>query len=249
VRHLLFSLLVVVGLPTGQASAVSFPRLAIAGPTDLVAERTAAGLDQAGPGSAPAPPGPAWRLVPSSAAQQPRWLGILYIVVSLLPLLYGWRLIRWITALSLAAMLGTLTFHALLQRSDVTIAACGAGLAAVLAAVVGFYLYQAMVAVQGALLGLWVASAIAAHLSAAWHTAALFLALGLALIGLVVGWNGAALTAIVVTVLNGAVLGAYGMIILCRPADDLHLLVLAGTTLCTDIVLGLIVQLRALDRE
>jgi hypothetical protein len=178
----------------------------------------------------------------------PRWSGPLIVLLGLIPLLAGWRLIRWSMAISSAGIAGGAVLSVALPAWGPALAWTAAACALVICGLAGFFLYQALIAVQGAALG----AALAVPLVLAWapgQPAAALLAGGLAaLCGGVLGWKAAPLLAIVETVLTGALLVLDGMTIVIGVESDAELLALTALVLPLTILPGLYVQCRAQRR-
>jgi hypothetical protein len=175
----------------------------------------------------------------------PRWSGPLIVACGLIPLLAGWRLIRWSMALSSAGIAGGTVLAIALPAWGATLAWTAALAALVICGLAGFFLYQALIAVQGAALCACAAAALVLACAPGQQLAAL-LAGGLgALCGGVLGWRVAPLLGIVETVLSGALLVLDGMTILIGVESDAELLALTALVLPLTILPGLYVQLRA----
>ncbi len=175
----------------------------------------------------------------------PRWSGPLIIVLGLIPLLAGWRLIRWSMAISSAGIAGGTVLAVVYPAWGATLAWTAAVSAMVICGLAGFFLYQALIAVQGAAL----CAAVAVALVSAWapgHQLPALLLGGLgALCGGVLGWRVAPLLGIVETVLTGTLLVLDGMTLLIGVESDAELLALTALVLPLTILPGLFVQLRA----
>ena len=175
----------------------------------------------------------------------PRWSGPLIALLGLIPLLAGWQLIRWSMAISSAGIAGGAVLALGLPAWGAALAWTAAASAMVICGLAGFFLYQALIAVQGA--ALCAAAAIPLALACApGQPSAAPLAGGLAaLCGGVLGWKVAPLLGIVETVLTGALLVLDGMTIVVGVESDAELLALSALVLPLTILPGLYVQLRA----
>jgi hypothetical protein len=175
----------------------------------------------------------------------PPWSGPLIVVLGLIPLLAGWRMIRWSMAISSAGIAGGTVLAVALPAWGATLAWTAAVSALVICGLAGFFLYQALIAVQGA--ALCAAGLIPLVLCyAPGHQQAALIVGGLgALCGGVLGWRAAPLLGIVETVLLGAFIVLDGMTILVGVESDAELLSLTALVLPLTILPGLYVQLRA----
>lgn len=181
--------------------------------------------------------------------EQPAWLGVLLIAGSLLPLLAGWRLIRWTTMLVTAGIvIGAVLFwagpHLPPSWAWITALSCG-----VLGGALGWWAYPLFAALQACALA---AGLIVSTLLAAWPTlpaVAYGLGCGGGAVAGIIGWRTAALGAIVQTVLLGYAGVLVGMAIVCRPASPGETLVLAMLVALITLPAGAVVQWRARRRE
>ena len=181
--------------------------------------------------------------------EQPAWVGVLLIAGSFLPLLMGWRLIRWTTMLLTAgAVIGAVLFvarpHLPATWAWVTALSCG-----VLGGALGWFVYPLFAALQACVLaaGLIITTLLAAL--PAWPAVAYGLGCGGGAVAGIIGWRTAALGAIIQTVLLGYAGVLIGMIILCRPASQGEGLALALVVGLITIPAGAWVQWRARRRE
>ncbi len=178
----------------------------------------------------------------------PRWSGAVLVLLGMFPLLLGWKLIRWSMALTCAGI----ALGAVLAQ---TLAAWGPALAwtaalalTVICGLAGFFLYQAAVALQGALAGAALLTALAGQLAGG-HDG-LILAAGIlgALIGGLIGWKLAPLLGIIETVVLGSLVVLDGMSLVVGVESATELRMLTALVLPITLLPGFIVQLRALRR-
>ncbi len=186
---------------------------------------------------------------------QPAWLGPVLVLVGMVPLFAGWRLIRWTTAVLTAGVVGGAVMAKCDGLLEPGVAWTAAVSAALLAGVLGAWLYQAVVAAQGGLLGFVLFAALAgAALGAVPHPGttggAIAFVLGVLgfVLGVGLGWKAAPALGILQTVLYGALLCQAGIIVLTRPESAQVPLILGITALVT-VVPGVIVQWRDLRRD
>lgn len=181
-------------------------------------------------------------------AQEP-WVGVVLVAGSLLPLLMGWRLIRWTTMLvSAGAVIGAVLFwtqgHLPTLWAWITALSCG-----VLGGALGWFLYPLLSALQASALagGLTVSGLLAVVPTV--PGVAYGLGCGVAVVAGIIGWQTAAISAILQSVLLGF-LGVFaGMVIICQPASEGEVLVLAMVTAVITLPAGAWVQWRARLRE
>ena len=221
------------------------------------------GAGEAAVAAAPAvvPPAPAAAALPTGPDilqwlnAQPAWLGPVLVLVGMVPLFAGWRLIRWTTAVLAAGVVG----GAVMARCDGLLepgmAWTAAASAALLAGVIGAWLYQAGVAVQGGVLGFVLFAALAgAALGVVPHpgttNGAIAFVLGVLgfVLGVGLGWKAAPAIGIIQTVLYGALLCQLGILILTHP-ERAQLPLILGITALVTVVPGVIVQWRDLKRD
>jgi hypothetical protein len=186
---------------------------------------------------------------------QPAWLGPVLVLVGMVPLFAGWRLIRWTTAVIAAGVVGGAVMAKCDGLLEPGMAWTAAVSAALLAGVLGAWLYQAGVAAQGGVLGFVLFAALAgAALGAVPHPGttggAIAFVLGVLgfVLGVGLGWKAAPALGIVQTVLYGALLCQAGILVLTRPESAQVPLILGITALVT-VVPGVIVQWRDLRRD
>ena len=186
---------------------------------------------------------------------QPAWLGPVLVLVGMVPLFAGWRLIRWTTAVLAAGVVG----GAVMARCDGVLepglAWTAAVSAALLAGVLGAWLYQAGVAAQGGVLGFVLFAALAgAALGAVPHPGttggAIAFVLGVLgfVLGVGLGWKAAPAIGIIQTVLYGALLCQLGILVLTHP-ESAQLPLILGITALVTVVPGVIVQWRDLRKD
>lgn len=182
-------------------------------------------------------------------SEQPAWVGVLLIAGSFLPLLMGWRLIRWTTMLlSAGVVIGGVLFlaqgHLPTLWAWVTAVSCG-----VIGGALGWFAYPLISALQSCALagGMTIVALLAAV--PAVPALAYGLGCGVGVVAGIVGWQTAAVSAILQTVLLGY-LGVFtGMAILCRPASQGEGLLFAAIVAVIAIPAGAWVQWRARKRE
>lgn len=180
--------------------------------------------------------------------EQPAWVGVLLIAGSFLPLLMGWRLIRWTTMLLTAGVvIGAVLFVARphLPATWAWIAALSCG---VLGGALGWFVYPLFAALQACVLA---AGLIITLLAAfpTWPAVAYGLGCGAGVVAGIIGWRTAALGAIIQTVLLGYAGVLIGMAIICRPVSRGEVLVLALVVALVTLPAGALVQWRARRRE
>ncbi|HEX3134095.1 MAG TPA: hypothetical protein VHX44_11005 [Planctomycetota bacterium] len=182
-------------------------------------------------------------------SEQPAWIGVLLIAGSFLPLLMGWRLIRWTTMLlSTGVVIGVVLFlafgHLPTLWAWVTAVSCG-----VLAGAVGWFLYPLIAGVQSCVLAAGMTILALQHALPSLPALAYGLGCGVGTVAGILGWRAAAASAIIQTVLLGYLGVAVGMAILCRPASQGEGLVLAAVVALVTMPAGAWVQWRAHRRE
>jgi hypothetical protein len=180
---------------------------------------------------------------------QPVWVGVLLIAGSLLPLLAGWRLIRWTTMLvSAGVVLGAVLFWSepYLGRGLAWLAALACS---VLAGALGWFLYPAIAAVQACALAASLTIGGLLALLPGWPALAYGLGCGVGAVAGLIGWRLAGLAAIVQTILVGYAGVLMGMLVLCRPASPGTGLLLALVVALITIPAGAWTQGRAWRRE
>jgi len=185
-----------------------------------------------------------WRQLDALA----RWSGPLIVVLGLIPLLAGWRLIRWSMAISSAGIAGGTVLALTLPAWGAYLAWTAALAALVICGLAGFFLYQALIAVQGAALCAALLMTLVLHYAPDHQQLALLVGGLGALCGGVLGWRVAPLLGIVETVALGALIVLDGMTILIGVESEAELLALTALVLPLTILPGLYVQLRALRR-
>lgn len=182
-------------------------------------------------------------------SEQPAWVGVLLIAGSFLPLLMGWRLIRWTTMLiSAGIVIGVVLFwaepHLPTTWAWITALSCG-----VLGGALGWFAYPLLSAMQScALAG---GMTITALLAALPNVPALAYGLGCGVgaVAGIIGWRTAAISAIIQTVLLGYLGVVTGMVVICRPTSQGEGLMLALVVALITIPAGALVQWRARRRE
>lgn len=175
---------------------------------------------------------------------QPQLVGIALALLGFIPLLVGWSLVRWASALLTGALTAAVVLvccHGVLAPPLQWTAALSAG---ILLGFAGFFLVQVVIGLQiGVLAGLltWTA------LGHAWPTLPL-VALGAgvlaAAVGAVIGWWAAPFLVIAQCVLNGFLVILAGMIAIVKPVDA-EVAWLALVVAVITVIPGLMVQLRA----
>jgi len=179
----------------------------------------------------------------------PRWCGPLIAAAGSIPLFYGWRLIRWSMALAAAGVASGAVLSLTLPVWDASLAWTAACASAIICGVLGFFLYQALIAIQLAIcLGL-ILSTLVLWCIPHFTTGALAMGAVGALVGGIIGWRIAPLLGIFETVVYGVLLVIEGMAILIRVDSDGELLLLAGVVAVVTVIPGVLVQLRAHRRE
>lgn len=182
-------------------------------------------------------------------SEQPAWIGVLLIAGSLLPLLAGWRLIRWTTMLLTAgAVIGAVLFwaepHLPRMWAWITALSCG-----VLGGALGWFAYPFLAALQACVLaGALTIIGMLAILPGV-PALAYGLGCGVGVVAGIIGWLTAAVGAIIQTVLIGYAGILLGMAIVCRPASTGEGLVLALVVALITLPAGALVQWRARRRE
>lgn len=182
-------------------------------------------------------------------SEQPAWIGVLLIAGSLLPLLAGWRLIRWTTMLLTAgAVIGAVLFwaepHLPRLWAWITALSCG-----VLGGALGWFAYPFLAALQACVLaGALTITGMLAVLPGV-PALAYGLGCGVGAVAGILGWRTAATAAILQTVLIGYAGVLLGMGIVCRPASTGEGLVLALLVAVITLPAGFLVQWRARRRE
>lgn len=179
----------------------------------------------------------------------PRWSGPLLILLGAIPLFYGWRLIRWSMALVAAGVSSGAVLSVTLPVWDASLAWTAAIAAAIICGVLGFFLYQALVAIQLGACAAYALAALVLWCIPHFQVGALVLGLIGALVGGVIGWRVAPLLGIIETVLYGAGMMIEGMAILIGVESDAEFLLLATIVSAVTILAGMIVQLRSLRRD
>lgn len=182
-------------------------------------------------------------------SEQPAWAGVLLIAGSFLPLLMGWRLIRWTTMLlSAGVVIGVVLFctqgHLPTMWAWITAVSCG-----VLGGALGWFVYPLISALQSCALagGMTITALLAAFPTL--PALAYGLGCGVGAVAAFIGWRTAAVFAIIQTVLIGYLGILTGMTILCRPASQGEGLLLALVVALVTLPAGALVQWRARRRE
>ena len=174
--------------------------------------------------------------------------GWVIIAASLIPLLFGWRIMRVMWVVMYGLMLGTLSAASVLEAVGPW-AAGGIGLAAaILGGYAGYYMQKVNAAIIGGILLGLMAAIPGAMIQGE------LLAAGLGIvgfgIGLVLGWKATYYLDAVETSLTGAMGATLGAMIAVPNKDDTGMLVLIG--LATFLVSGLggmVVQFKAIKKE
>ena len=188
--------------------------------------------------------GPQQHLVASSP-----WLGMVVILVGLIPLLIGWRLIRWTTALiSCGISIGAVLFMAHDHWSAAlawTLAlSCG-----VFGGALGWFLYPLISAAQSAVLAAGLTfvamQMITPTMPALWYG----IACGMGVTAAIIGWKTAAVFAIFHTVMIGYLGVLTGMTMICQPRTNGEFLLLALVIGGIAIPVGGLIQWRAHQRS
>ena len=180
----------------------------------------------------------------------PLWSGAVLVLAGILPLFFGWLLVRVCTAggCAVAAAGGCLTVLA--GEMNQVLLWSLAGVAALMAALIGWFMYQIIIALKGAFLVgvllLALAQALTpGDLTAPWPqvilVAAALLGAGL---GGVLGWRLAPWVAMVETGLIGAALMSAGVIALVKPSAPQTALIAGLVCLAILALLGWYVQFR-----
>lgn len=175
----------------------------------------------------------------------PHWTGPVVAALGLIPLFYGWQLIRWTMAICAAAMTGGAVLAFAMPAWDPTLAWTMAVSMAIIAGLLGYFLFQALVAVQGALIAFVLAALIVGVIAPNAQTVSLVLALLAAAVGFLLGWRLAPYLGIVESVLYAYLMILAGMIVLCRPDPGSEAWLLALAVGLVTVVPGMFVQLRA----
>jgi len=173
-------------------------------------------------------------------------LGVLAMALAFLPLFYGWRLIRWSTAVMVALIAGLAVLQVCLPRTEPLWAWLAALCVAALAGLVGFIAFQALVAVQAAGTAFVLVATGMGQLAPAWPLLTFIVAALAAGGGALLGWLIAPYVAIAQTVFYGSGLLLAGMVILCHPHGDGEVLLLTAAVLLLALPAGFIVQVRQL---
>jgi MFS family permease len=219
----------------------------------LMAILVGAGASPTGPAPIPTASLPGQVLTLHDQTEQlktlPRAVGLITLFLAIFPLFFGWKLIRWVMALNTAAIIGTAVLSACLPAWSPALAWTAAISAGLIGGVAGWFLYQALIAIQGALLGGVILVAAAQTIAPSLAVLAIILGVLGAVLGLVLGWRAAPYLGIIVSVLTGAGLAMAGMITLCRPDHGTQQLLLMILTAIVTILPGLVVQLRQLRVE
>ena len=188
--------------------------------------------------------GPQQYLVASSP-----WLGMLIILLGFIPLLIGWRLIRWTTALiSCGISIGAVLFMAHDHWSAAlawTLAlSCG-----VFGGALGWFLYPLISAAQSAVLAAGLTfvamQMITPTMPALWYG----IACGMGVTAAIIGWKTAAVFAIFHTVMIGYLGVLSGMTMICQPTTNGEFLLLALVIGGIAIPVGGLIQWRAHQRS
>jgi hypothetical protein len=178
-------------------------------------------------------------------AAEPRWIGVISVAVAMIPLLLGWWLIRWTTALITAGAVGAAVLFALHGRLAAewlwTATLCCAALGGIL----GWFLYPVLFALQMAVIAGGTTYGLVATAVPSLPLLAGVAAAVAAIAGGLFGLRLAPWAAIAQTVFTGFAGVLIGMIILCRPHGDGERLVLALVVGLITIPLGAWVQARA----
>lgn len=178
-------------------------------------------------------------------AGTPRWCGPLTAAIGLIPLFYGWRLIRWSMALAVAGVSSGVVIAETLPVWDASLAWTAAVATAIIGGALGFFLYQAVVALQlAALLASALVQLVLWYIPHFTLGALVIGAIGAA-IGGIIGWRLAPMLGIIETVVFGVFLVIEGMAILIGVESESEFLLLVGVVTVVTIVPGVIVQLRA----
>lgn len=179
---------------------------------------------------------------------QPQVVGIALALLGFIPLLVGWSLVRWASALLTGALTVAVVVVCCHGRMDSALVWTAALSAGALMGFVGFFLVQAIVAVQvAAMAGTLVLTGMQHSLPTMPMLTLIAVVLTGAL-GAVVGWRTAPYLVIAQCVLNGFLVILAGMIVIVKPTGaELGWLALAVAVIT--ILPGLLVQLRAHARE
>lgn len=180
----------------------------------------------------------------------PRLAGLAMILAAGLPLFFGWTLMRLCSAATMAAIAGLATWQVLEPQVTSTVLWGSVGFAVLLAGVLGWFLYQILIALKGAALIGMLFFALAQQLTpptlqAPWFQVVLGAsAVAGSAIGAVMGWRLAPWVAIIETVLLGTVMAAAGVVTLAKPGGDTQILLVMAFTALTALPAGLFVQAR-----
>lgn len=170
------------------------------------------------------------------------------MIAGLLPLFFGWVFIRFSTATSLACAAGLAIWIALNGHVSAVLVWCSIAFVGLLAAVMGWFLYQAMIAFKGALLaGLLcalVAEQLTASLESPWvHIISLIAGFIGAALGAFLGWRLAPWVAIIETSVIGALMIGAGYCGYSQARTNAEFLI-GGAIAVIALVAGLYVQSR-----
>jgi hypothetical protein len=194
-------------------------------------------------------PGPFYTGIQQHVGASSPWLGIFVIVMGLFPLLMGWRLIRWTTALiSCGITIGAVLFmthdHWSAALAWTMALSCG-----VFGGALGWFLYPLISAVQSAVFAsvfTFVAmQMLTPTMPALWYG----LACGMGVTAAMIGWKTAAISAIFHTVLIGYLGVLDGMVIICKPTTMHEFLLLSFVIGGIVIPIGALIQWRAHQRS
>jgi hypothetical protein len=170
-------------------------------------------------------------------------------MMAFIPLLIGWRLIRWTTALiscgiSIGAVLFLAHGHWSAALAWTMALSCG-----VLGGGLGWFLYPLISAAQSAVLAATFTfigmQMLAPTMPALWYG----LACGMGVTAAMIGWETAAISAIFHTVMIGYLGVLDGMVIICKPATIGELLLLSLVVGGIVIPIGALIQWRAHQRS
>lgn len=190
------------------------------------------------------------RLWQQQLLAMPRTAGFALFLAAGLPLFFGWTLVRMCSAATMAAAAGLVLWQVLAPQVTSAVLWGSVAVAALLAGVVGWFLYQILLALRGAaLIGLLFFSLaqqlMPAALGQPWPQVVLGAsAIAGATMGAVIGWRLAPWVAIIETTLIGTLLMASGIIALAKPGGDSQTLLVIGLTALAAVPAGLIVQAR-----
>lgn len=194
-------------------------------------------------------PGPFYTGIQHHVGISSPWLGIFVILMSLFPLLMGWRLIRWTTALiSCGLTIGAVLFMAH-DHWPVALAWTMALSCGVFGGALGWFLYPLISAVQSAVLAAVLAfiamQMLTPTMPALWYG----LACGMGVTAAMIGWKTAAISAIFHTVMIGYLGVLDGMVIICKPTTVQEFLLLAFVVGGIVMPIGALIQWRAHQRS